>query len=465
MLYFLTLDPASLAPPPDPRPALPTLFYDASQGTLVGQSNWTTNRSMLHWRCSWNTINHQNADGGLFQFFCKGEFLTKEFSGYDAYGFGQASWVHNTLALQNHCPAGTPQNIQWFETPLWQTGSQWMLGLDAGDPMTYASGASNSVFTYGDLTPLYNRPSPYTPANAALDILHASRSLLWLKPDHIIIYDRATSQTAGLFKRFDLCLPEAPSVAARGGGGSFLTETLPSGQRLFINSLLPANGTVSINSLSNVISSVAQGEPYRYRLMIEDTNNPTNIRFLHVLQAADAGMPADATAILQSASGNAFEGVSVRGVAVLFPVNVLSNNFTNLGYNAPLGVTNHYIAGLGPNASYTVTVQTNAGQIQVTVTPGSGATADNAGLLSFDNAGKALNAIVPRWLSARWVNGGFQLNGLGGALLPYQVLTCTNLVAPNCAAIGTVTADASGALQFLHPSPTNSAQRFYRLAR
>ena len=176
-------------------------------------------------------------------------------------------------------------------------------------------------------------------------------------------------------------------------------------------------------------------------------------------------MTADATTNLQSTSGNAFEGVSVPGVAVLFPVNVLSNNLTNLGYTAPPGVTNHYIAGLGPNASYAVTVQTNAGRIQVTVTPGSGATVDNAGLLSFDNTGKALNAIVPRWLSARWGNGGFQLHGLGGPWLPYQVLSCTNLIAPNWAAIGTTTADASGALQFLRPSHTNSAQRFYRLAR
>jgi hypothetical protein len=54
---------------------------------------------------------------------------------------------------------------------------------------------------------------------------------------------------------------------------------------------------------------------------------------------------------------------------------------------------------------------------------------------------------------------------LGGALLPYQVLACTNLVAPNWAAIGTATADASGALQFLHLSATNSAQRFCGLAR
>lgn len=464
VLYFLTLDPATLAPPADPRPALPTLFYDASQSTLVGQSDWTTNRSMLHWRCSWNTINHQNADGGMFQFFRKGQFLTKEYSGYDAYGYGQSSWLHNTLALQNHCPAGTPENLQWFETPLWETGSQWMLGTDTGDPLTYASGGTNYVFTYGDLTPLYNRPSVYTPTNAALDILHASRSLLWLKPDHIIIYDRATSQTAGLFKRFNLCLPTAPSVSALTGGGSLLTETLPGGQQLFINSLLPAGGTASINSLSNVISSVAEGEPCQYRLTIEDTNHPTNIRFLHVLQGADAGKAADPVTHVQSTSGNAFEGVTVQGVIVLFPVTPLSNNFTRISYTAPSGVTNHYMAGLSPNASYRVTAQTNAGQVQVVVTPGPGLTADSAGLLSFDNAGKPVGSVVPKWLSAQWTSGGLQLSGWGGPLLQYQVQARTNLLAPSWTTIGTVTADAGGAFQFVPPA-TNSGQQFYRLAR
>jgi hypothetical protein len=240
---------------------------------------------------------------------------------------------------------------------------------------------------------------------------------------------------------------------------------MASGQQLFINSLLPANGTVSINSLSNVISSVAEGEPCRYRLTIEDTNNPANVRFLHVHQGADAGKTADATTNLQSASGNAFTGVSVRGTAVLFPVNVLSNNFTSVGYTVPSGITNHYIAGLLPNVSYTVSAQTNSGQLQITVASGFGLTADNAGLLSFDNAGRALNASVPRWLSAQWVSGGFQLNGVGDPLLPYQVLACTNLFTPNWTPIGTVTADASGTLQFLHSLTTNAAQRFYRLAR
>lgn len=465
LLYFLTLDPAQLAPPPDPRPAQPAVFYDPAQGTLAGVSDWTANRSMINWRCSWISINHQNGDAGMIQFFRKGEFLTKELTGYDNAGYGQASWLHNTLALQNYCAAGIPANLQWYEAGLWATGSQWQLGANAGDPTARASAGSNYVFTYGDLTPLYNRPSPYEPGNAALDILQANRSVLWLKPDHLLIYDRATSQTAGLFKRFNLCLPTRPVVASLPGGGSSLTETMASGQQLFIQSLLPANGIVTVASLSNVISTVAEGEPDNYRIAIEDTNNPTDIRFLHVLQGADAGVGADAVTCLHSSGGNAFEGAAVRGVDILFPVNVLSNNFTGVNWTAPLSLTNHYLAGLTPGAGYAVTVQTNAGQLSLNVMPGSQISADNAGLLSFDNAGRNLNPVVPpQWTSIATSGPCLQLTGAGNPIAPYQIQASTNLNGTNWTTIGASTADGSGQIQFSDPNAGFYRQRFYRLS-
>ena len=46
--------------------------------------------------------------------------------------------------------------------------------------------------------------------NKATDVQHASRSIVWLKPDYVIIYDRATTATAGRFKHFYLQLPSAP---------------------------------------------------------------------------------------------------------------------------------------------------------------------------------------------------------------------------------------------------------------
>jgi hypothetical protein len=142
----------------------------------------------------------------------------------------------------------------------------------------------------------------------------------------------------------------------------------------------------------------------------------------------------------------------------------LSNNFSSLGYTAPAGITNHYVAGLKPNTSYTVTVQSNAGQSQVSVVSGPGITDDNAGLLGFDGAGKALTA-PPRWLTAKWVSGALQLTGLGDPLLSYQVLVSTNLFPPNWTTAGSVTADTSGTLQFFPSTPANTPQRFFRLAR
>jgi hypothetical protein len=268
-----------------------------------------------------------------------------------------------------------------------------------------------------------------------------------------------------LFKRFNLCLPAAPAASALNGGGFLLTETLADGQQLFISSLLPANGTASINSLSNVVTTVAEGEPCQYRLTVEDTNDPADIRFLHVLQGADAGMTADAAIYCQSSGGNPFEGVAVRGVEVLFPVNVLSNNFTNMSYSAPTGVSNHYVAGLTPNAKYTATVQSNAGRWLVRIAPGAKVTADNAGLLAFDNAAQPLEAAAPRWLSISFADKNIQLTGLGGPLLPYQVQACTNLNAANWTTVSTATADSGGSLHYTESPAAISGQRFYRLAR
>lgn len=464
ILYFLSQDPATLVPPVDPRPTLPTVFYDQKQGMLLAQSDWTTNRSSLFWRCCWISINHENGDGGMFQFLRHNEFLTKEFTGYDANDYGQASLYHNTLALQNYCPAGTP-GLAWFEGGLWATGSQWQLGECAGDPTERASAGSNYVYAFGDLTPLYNRPSPYSPENACLDILQANRSLLWLKPDHLVVYDRATSQTTGLFKRFNLCLPAAPTVAPQPGGGSLLTETTVSGQQLFIHSLLPTNGVVSLFSLSNAITTVAEGEPCNYRLAIEDTNNPTNIRFLHVLQGADAGASPDATTYLTSTAGNPFEGVAVRGADVLFPVNLPGSSFTNVSFIVPPGVTNHFVAGFTPNAGYNVAVATNAGQLQVTVTPGSQMTADSAGLLVFDNTGGTRQRNASQWAAIRQTDGAIQLMGAGEPLLSYQVQMCTNLCAPVWITVGTTTADGGGNIQYADFPSAGSVTRFYRLAR
>ncbi len=285
LLYYLLLDP-SAPTATDPRPTFPTLFYDAPAGRIVAHSDWTSTGTMFDYRASWISINHQDGASGEFGLFRKGEFLTKEMSNYDNGGGGNGGTTvyHNALALQNYCSACAGINRQGVDLPAWTNGSEWMEGENAGDPTTSMSSGPNYVYANSNLTNLYNRPDIWSAPDSVTNITQATRSILWLNNDYIVVYDRATSLNGGLFKRFNLSLVANPVI-----NGHSVTDTLPSGQQLFVQTLLPANAAItSFNGAAN-LSPIADLEPTRYILQVQDPSLPTDTRFLHVLQGADPG--------------------------------------------------------------------------------------------------------------------------------------------------------------------------------
>jgi hypothetical protein len=78
-----------------------TWHYAPSLGRLQARTSWNdaADVRLLDMKLSWNTIDHQHGDGNMFDFWRKGEWLTKELS---AYGAGAAlSEFKSTLAIQN----------------------------------------------------------------------------------------------------------------------------------------------------------------------------------------------------------------------------------------------------------------------------------------------------------------------------------------------------------------------------
>lgn len=67
--------------------------------------------------------------------------------------------------------------------------------------------------------------------------------------------------------------------------------------------------------------------------------------------------------------------------------------------------------------------------------------------------------------SGYFTNGAFDLIGIGGDNMKYQVQANTNLATTNWIAIGTVTANGSGIIEFDDPDATNQTQEFYRLSQ
>jgi hypothetical protein len=371
ILYFLLFDPQGTAPE-DPRSAMPITHFASGIGRLLARTDWTPNAAWFTYKLSWNRIDHQQGDGNQFEFYRRGEWLTKERTGYDLdYG---SSRHHNTLALENNPPApdyntpGDPRNV------LWRTGSQWAYS-STGDPRILGlSATANFVYVLGDATNLYNSEYLETPT----DIEHASRSIVWQKPDHVLIYDRASSKSANRFKRFNLNLPTQAMVT-----GNLTSVMTNSGQQLFVNTLLPEGAAPAVEKPAPLYGDAATDEPMAYSLRVEAPGNPQKVRFLHVLQGADPGATPDRVQLVRTTVGTPFEGAVLKNIVTLFPVD-LAARFTSIQYGVPANTRTHRITGLTAKAGYRVTVETIGPEFRVMVTAGgSDKFADEGGVLEF----------------------------------------------------------------------------------
>lgn len=433
ILYFMLFEPAA-ASPADPKSGLPLNFYAPGIGRILARTGWDTNAAFFSYILGFITIDHQHAEGSQFEFYRQGEWLTKERVGYDgstrSCTIGRSDY-HNTLALENDMVITDP--TYWlYECQT--NGSQWLRDAsDDGKILAHSFGSSKYVYVLGDSTELYNSTN-----FGATDITHASRSIFWLKPDHIVIYDRAASQTSGRFKRFWLNLPTQAVVS-----GNQAVMTTSSGQQLFVTTLLPGNAVVTSTQAESGIGE-ANDETMKYRLLVEAPGGPPDVRFLHVLQGANAGAGADQATLVQSSSGTPFAGAVVNNTAILFPVDI-STSFTNVTYTVPAGTTSHFITGLTPNGKYDFVTQAQGANIQVTISPGTTYQADSGGVFQLSplpdikangsdeqvsistndtltltvalNAGNSAGQNADWWMAA-YVLGGWYYYTSSGAWLP-----------------------------------------------
>jgi hypothetical protein len=368
VLLFLSFDPEAKAPA-DPRPQLGRVFHDKAIGRIIARTEWSPNATVFAHKCSWSTVGHQFGDCGMFELYRKGEWLTKERSGYASDRQVMAPENHNVLAIRNTADGGDkPRGMQWFEDVVWEKGGQFGLGLDVGDPSVIQSLGATWVYAHDDATNLYNRVG-------ATDVKHASRSIAWIMPDRVVVYDRAETKADGKFKRFHLTFVGEPTV-----DGKRTTVKTARGQQLFVHTLLPAAAAITTGRTEK-FNQVAEGEPTQFRLVVEDPKSPREIRFLHALEGADAGATPAAVTMVQSRGGTPYVGAVIGTTAVLFAVDATARP-EKVTYAVPAAVTGQLVTGLVPGGGYDVTVKPAGGSIEVTIVPGSGRRANDGGVIA-----------------------------------------------------------------------------------
>jgi hypothetical protein len=371
IFYFLLFDPNAPATP-DPRAELPLSFTAPGLGRILSRTGWDEDATLFGYMLGWSSTDHQSANGNHIELYRKGEWLFKQRTGYHDFDY-LLSDNHNTLALENDPPSHNAPS-DWRHHS-WKRGSQWQQSLGGDGRIVAQSIQPNYVYVLGDATDLYNARG-----ENSTDVLHASRSVVWLKPDHIVVYDRATTQTANRFKRFWLNLPAQPTI--NGQRATMLTE---GGQKLVVSTLLPANAQIVASLAENEPSNPpAKVEPMKAKLMVQVPGNPKDTRFLHVLQAADAATTADTTQLIQTSAGTPFAGALVGTQVVLFPVSLDTEEVTTLTYTAPAAAQTHMITGLQPNGTYDVAIQVQNNLTRtITIRTGATHTADSGGVLVF----------------------------------------------------------------------------------
>ncbi|HEX4506178.1 MAG TPA: hypothetical protein VH722_10650, partial [Alphaproteobacteria bacterium] len=270
ILYFLLFDPKAgkLA---DPRPSLPTKFVMPSIGRILARTDWSAKSTWFTYRCSWESINHQSGDCGQFELYRKGQWLIKQWDNYANDGLGYTSLYHNILGIENNHPGDIDADSLYFETDKY--GSQWNNDGNDGDASLLTSVNDNWAYSLTDSTNLYNHPDFYTAANAAMDVKKAARSIVWLNPDYVVVYDRATTGHAARGKQLNLDLVAAPTITGN------TATAVKGGQRVTIQSLLPAGATLAEQHFwktdpSEEMDRVADLSVSTNRLIIADPKKP-----------------------------------------------------------------------------------------------------------------------------------------------------------------------------------------------
>jgi hypothetical protein len=386
IFYFLMFDPGQAAPA-DPRSNMPTMHFAPSLGRLQARTSWNDGAdvSLVDTKLSYNSIDHQHGDGNMLDFWRKGEWLTKEIS---AYGAGAAmSEFKNTLAIQNNPVA----RVGSYHTPFLSRGSQFILGAHDGDPRILAYGAADDyVLMTGDATNLYNFSSD---GASARDVTHASRSLLWLKPDVVVLFDRASTSADGRFKRFWLNLPSNGSAPVTAGATT--VATTPGGQRLTVSTLLPEAAGADIALVGpdidmpdqfwkaslDPMSASKSSWTGAYRLRVQAAGHPRTANFLHVLQGSDAGVAAKVTSLIRSDSGLAMTGASIGRTVVMFPDDVYAAP-VEASFLVPTATVRVLVTGLTPGGAYTLAIASEAGHQRVDFLLGGSLRANELGVLA-----------------------------------------------------------------------------------
>ena len=333
----------------DYKAAFPLSWLAKGTGVLYARSGWDTGAVWLSMAVGpIFSLGHEHLDRGHITIQRGADYLLKDAGQYGTYD--TLPW-HNTLGF------GDGDLIYQCD------------GNDGGsvEPPRYLEGGA---FVYG-------REDVSKSWCSGVD--GVTRTLVYLRPDFIVVHDQALTSSASTKKQFN-----ANFGAAIGQSGSVFSATV-GGSKLFMRSLVPASPSPVITP-SGTTFDAATGtyalHGFNYRVSTSGQKAET---FLHVFQAAPAAQAQmAATAYVQSSDGKAQGAAADAGAkrwVVLSSMDGAQLGST-LAYAMPLACPcSHVVGDLAPDTNYSVSVYGAGGGAPIATLS---AATGPAGVLSFE---------------------------------------------------------------------------------
>ena len=369
-------NPVGGALPPDPRPSLPTDFYDASlnqaqtlrtswgsTGTLF--ATWFDNSEITHLYDYAGRFDVYSCLSGTCDYVTKGRAI---FNDYNQYMVNAQS--QNEMGLVNSTGTPNSSDPQYAAEigggQFYQGNAGWVSSVHSELP-TYAA-------AIGTTGPSYNGLGYYSGFN---DVVSASRSILYLRgSNQVVFYDRGAVGHAASSQFVNQVATGTPTVT--GNTATWLTQSAT--QKGAFTTLLPSGATLTNTGLPCINCDAAdQSTDWEVAaiLNVAPPGAPTSSQFLSTVEWGSSSFTPLSKSVVQSTAGQGFDGVCLNGGAgplVMFE-RAYPTSFTGTTF-AACGTT-VYVSDLTPGTSYAIS---GAGAP-------SSATADTAGVLTFAAAG------------------------------------------------------------------------------
>jgi hypothetical protein len=341
---------------------LPLHYRSEGCGVYFAREDWSYNTTWIAFLCG-------NVPQAFHQHFSQGCLLVKR-------GADSLLVSPDSMAQTHYNSRSTYENLVIVDDNgdgeqiyRYQQGVQWDWYGDPGViELAYDLSSANYFYASGEYKAAYSHPGSPGNGGAATEL---QRSVFYVRPDVIVVHDRATTKQTSYTKRLQWFTRGNPTTSGDGFshtvGSSKVIVTVTSGSAIT---------TTETNFTYGALTDI-------YRVDTQLTSANVKARFCSVIQTGSSGASAYTVTRVVSSGGH-FEGVIVNGtLVVLFgetagPVSTAGGkSYDYTGTNA--ATITHYVADLTPSQSYTLSgaasgsaVATSGGVITFTTT-GTGA--------------------------------------------------------------------------------------------